>query len=106
MSSISVKEEHVGGRNNQKQAATTTPPIIIFVKTLTGKTFTFKVKLTDTVWSVKLKIQDALGGPADQADRLVPLIYAGKRLENGSILNDYNIKEGYILHLVPMLRGC
>ena len=98
---VGVKEEHVGDQiQNQKQAAT---PITIFVKTATGKTFTFKVKLTDTVWSVKLKIGDQLDIPAD---KLVPLIYAGLRLENGRTISDYNIQEGTTLHLVPMLRGC
>ena len=99
---VSVKEEHVGDQiQNQKQAAT--PPIRIFVKTLTGKTHKLNgLKHTDTIWSVKLKIQDAEGIPPKQQR----MVFAGEQLEDGHILNDYNIEEGSTIHLILKLGGC
>ena len=68
---------------------------LIFVKTLTGKTILLKVKESDTIENVKIKIQYREGIEYDQQI----LTFDGKMLQDEDTLNYYDISDEETLYL-------
>jgi ubiquitin C len=73
----------------------------IFVKMLTGRTVTLKVDSAETIDIVKVKIYEQDGTPPTYQR----IIFAGRQLEDGRTLADYEIKNDCTLHMAPRLRG-
>ena len=71
--------------------------MLLVVKDLQGELTNVKVKPTDTIYALKLKIQD-IKKITPEKQRLV---IDGQQLLTGNTLEDYNLKENQIIHLIP-----
>ncbi|XP_062002964.1 ubiquitin-NEDD8-like protein RUB2 isoform X3 [Rosa rugosa] len=73
---------------------------MIKVKALTGNEIEIDIESTDTIDRIKERVEEKEGIPPVQQR----LIYAGK-LGDEKTAKDYNIEGGFVLHLLPALRG-
>lgn len=85
---------------SESSAPESSPPEIndlvqIFIRTLTGKTFTLEVSVSDSIRDVKAKIQQLQGLPIDQQ----VLLTRGEPLSDALRLRDYNIETESTFYL-------
>ena len=72
----------------------------ILIKKIIGNAVAYDVSNADRVEDVKAQIQIKEGIPLTQQD----LIFAGRRLINGSMIQDYKINKNDTLNLIIRMR--
>ena len=76
-------------------------PLILqlFIRTPSGSAIPLEVESTDTIKSLKEKINDKEGIPINKQR----FIFSGKVIKDGCTLQDYNIPNDGTVHLMPLL---
>ena len=77
------------------------PVIQLFVKSLTGRIIVANVTIMDSVRTLRAMVERLEGISSDEQR----LVYAGKQLEDGRILLDYNIQRDSTIDLLLRARG-
>lgn len=70
--------------------------MLIYIKTITDKTYTLEVESSDTIADVKNQLYKVSGIPPDQQR----LIFVSRVLDDNKILADYNIQRREVLRLI------
>lgn len=75
--------------------------MLLKIVSLTGEEKTVDIEASDTIWTVKERVEEQEGIPPEQQR----LVYQGKQLRNDRTVESYNIAGGSILHVLVALRG-
>lgn len=75
--------------------------MLLSIKTLSGKKISLEFEESDTIATVKKKLEEREGVPVEQ----VRLIYSGKVLNDDTTVGDAKIKPGTQIMMMMHLRG-
>ena len=101
-SSHTLSDYKIQGEDTLYLIQTCTGKVItVFIYGLGGSTFLVRVEANCTVEAIKAHVSDRVGIPLHDAR----ILFAGRQLENGRTLLDYNIIHGSELLLVLRIAG-
>jgi hypothetical protein len=98
--STPLKKAHLDGADFAALDRKPALALTLFIKTLTGMTYTLTCSVDDTIEAVQALIQERAGIPADHQR----FIWAGRQLEEGRTLRDYSVPDESTFQLVLRLH--